>query len=227
MPPGDHSTSEPPEDTMTIAKDKLAEFLLKLDSQNDQHWTDDGLPRVNVVQELANDTSITRAQINDAAPGYARKVQGDEPAPEVAVQEAGQGPEEHDGFDASMEPEVNGPGTPLSEDEVKAILKRRVDDAETRVLEARKAISEANDELARCVKRVDRARLDFHRRFPALSPAQSIKQHLAAQQELLRQRVEGTGKTGRDQIDVAMGQSNRRGWTRPSRPVQNVGQNVA
>lgn len=217
---------EPPEDTMATDKETLIEVLHSLDHSDDLLWTDDGLPTVKAVQDIAGDTSITRAKINDAAPGFARKVElegnnglvGDEtggaPASEIQASTA-------DAFDASLEPEVNGPGESLTEEEVKAILQRRVHDAEAAVEASRTAISEANAAYVRNLKRVDRARADLNRKFPPMDFSDNIQQHIANQQRLLMERV--TGGEGKGQLDQAMAVRNRRGWTRPERPVNNIG----
>ena len=51
----------------------LLAALRKLDKDDDNHWTADGLPIVAIVQELAADTSITRKMITSAIPGYTRE----------------------------------------------------------------------------------------------------------------------------------------------------------
>lgn len=50
----------------------IAKTLLELDATNDDHWTTDGLPRVEVISELAG-IPVTRKQITDAAPGLTRQ----------------------------------------------------------------------------------------------------------------------------------------------------------
>jgi hypothetical protein len=46
--------------------------LSKLDVNNDNHWTGDGLPRVETVRMLASDQSLTREAITLAAPEFTR-----------------------------------------------------------------------------------------------------------------------------------------------------------
>lgn len=43
-----------------------------LDIENDNHWTADGLPRLDTVKMLASDPTVTRETVNDAAPGFTR-----------------------------------------------------------------------------------------------------------------------------------------------------------
>jgi hypothetical protein len=54
----------------TAAQIKAA--LAKLDVTNDNHWTGDGLPRLETVQLLVSDQSLTREAVTQAAPGYSR-----------------------------------------------------------------------------------------------------------------------------------------------------------
>lgn len=60
--------------------EKLIEALQKLDKANDNHWTSDGLPKVDTVRFLAGDQTITREQISAAAPNFNRNSE-DAPAP--------------------------------------------------------------------------------------------------------------------------------------------------
>lgn len=217
---------QPPEDTMqTTPKEAIAEVLNSLDKSNDTLWTDDGSPLVTEVQRLANDKTITRAQINEAIPGFARKVElsvTDTDPVEGIGNEPGE-PEELEagGFDASMEPEVNGKGAALTEDEVRAILSRRIRDAEQALTDARRTTSESRQEELRCEQRLTRAHVDYQRKYPPITAAQNIQDHLAKQGQLAMERA-GLSLDTRSQIDVSMERSNRRGWTRPSRPVNNV-----
>lgn len=209
---------------------KILEAVQSLDKSNDANWTDDGLPRVNVVQELVGDSSLTRAQLNEIAPGFARN-----PAPaksegwlappaastDTVIEVSG------DEFNPSVEPEIDGPGEQLSEDQVRAILTRRIGDAETGLELARASVNAANTEVRRCEVRVQRAISDSNRRFPPISAAANIKAHLKAQQDRLIAEVEARGGRGIGQLDQAMQKRNSRGWSRPSRPVQNANQNSA
>lgn len=57
---------------MSNNKSTIIEALLKLDPATDEHWTSDGQPKVDVVQTLASDGTITRKNIIDAAPDFTR-----------------------------------------------------------------------------------------------------------------------------------------------------------
>ena len=51
---------------------KIVEALLKLEVKNDNHWTADGLPRLDTVKMLASDQTLTRDSVAAAAPGFSR-----------------------------------------------------------------------------------------------------------------------------------------------------------
>ncbi len=52
--------------------DKIQDALRKLDTTKDTHWTQDGLPAINIVKVLAGVSNVTRAEIEAAAPGFTR-----------------------------------------------------------------------------------------------------------------------------------------------------------
>lgn len=47
--------------------------LAKLDPNNDNHWTDDGLPRMDTVKMLTGNPGLTRDAVTVAAPGFDRE----------------------------------------------------------------------------------------------------------------------------------------------------------
>lgn len=51
---------------------KLAKALAKLDPENDDHWTKDGLPALAAVESLYGSAGLKRADITAAAPGLRR-----------------------------------------------------------------------------------------------------------------------------------------------------------
>lgn len=55
----------------------LEEALASLDHDNDEHWTKAGAPLVKAVEKLMGDTSITAADINEAAPDLKRETADD------------------------------------------------------------------------------------------------------------------------------------------------------
>ena len=52
---------------------ELKEALSKLNPENDDHWTTDGLPRLDLLKALLNGRAVTRADINACVKGFSRK----------------------------------------------------------------------------------------------------------------------------------------------------------
>lgn len=71
-PPEEDPNQDPPPDGLTPAEvAKLEDALLSLSPDNDEHWTEDGLPRVDVVVELSG-VQVRRADIEALAPDLRR-----------------------------------------------------------------------------------------------------------------------------------------------------------
>ena len=171
---------------MTTPNEAIQEILAKLDLADDTNWTEDGSPALGVIQKLANDPSITRAQINDANPGFARVS-----AAEVAktYEDPAASTETTAPKRAAKKPTAVA-DEPLTEDEMRKILTRRVTDAELHLTAAQAAVSEAQAEVVQCQKRLARAHDDHNRRFPRITASANIKAHLASQ---IRQAEENAG----------------------------------
>ena len=67
---------------------KITEALGKLDPVNDNHWTSDGLPRIDTVRMFASDPSLSRELITSEAPDFSRSnpvLPGTEPTAPVGT----------------------------------------------------------------------------------------------------------------------------------------------
>jgi hypothetical protein len=205
---------------MTTPKKAIAEILATFKNSDETLWTEDGSPALEAVQKLAEDDTITRAQIDEAIPGFVRVKPGDllakNTTPPVEAKNTRVAAEPHDDTDD------------FSTEQTREILDRRVRDAEANLLAAQRAVTEAHQDVVRCEKRLARAHDDHKRQFPPITPAANIKAHLQAQIDLSRERA-GLGKENRAQVDVSMERSNRRGQGqgRPTRPVNNVNVSTA
>lgn len=209
---------------MTATKETIIEALNTFDHRDDKIWTEDGAPLVGVVQKRANDASITRAQINDALPGFQRKTTD-------AVEE----PQEDDGTDPGAADihvtdtapltAVDGPvnETPLAEvdehlpstEELRAIIMRQISDAEQALQNARKDVSDARQVELMAERRLGRVMLTYQRKFPPISAAENIQRHLASQQAQKIARVEAFGNMGKSALDLRM-EGRRRVQVRPT-----------
>lgn len=191
---------------MTTPKETIAEVLKALDHSDDTLWTSDGNPLVEVVQKLVGDDKVTRAQINDALPGYARMT-AEQLAHAAEVAKLG----------LPVTPDAADDDSLMDTDETRSVLQNRVRRADEALTEARRAASEAVQEVTRAEKRLARAHADQRKYFPPITAATAIKQHLESQQKLRHEAVMGEGTYGMSQLDQSMQRSNKRGWNRPVR----------
>lgn len=51
---------------------KILEALAKLDVGNDNHWTEEGLPRMDTMKLMVGDQALTREAVTAAAPSFSR-----------------------------------------------------------------------------------------------------------------------------------------------------------
>lgn len=202
----------------------LKQVLDTLDITKDENWTDDGAPMLDVVQKLANDDSITRDQINEAAPGFVRQVGETKTVVSESLVATGGKPK------VTKPTAEKPPGEDLTQreftdDEMRQILDRSVRNAEAKLVAAQQAQAEATKEVARCQNILQRAHVNHHNRFPQITPAANIKAHLQSQINLSRERAglgpeQKGGEIVVNQIDATMQRNSKRiGQQRPNRPV--------
>jgi hypothetical protein len=198
---------------MVDFKETINAALAQLDHDNPDHWTDDGLPRTTVVQKLADNPTLRRADIHDALPGFVRKVAVTEPTPAPPAAAVDAGPTTLD----AGEEESDKPRLP-TEAEYRAMLDQDVRDAEF-------ALVENNKDLAACHARVQPLRLAIEKAkqartaaFPPLTVAQNIKMHLASEQQ---KRIDSARMS---QVDMAMARGGdiNVNYKRPVRAVVGV-----
>ena len=217
---------------------KIRTALSQLDPTNNDHWTDDGLPKTAVVQRLANDQTIKRQDIQNAQPGFERPA----PTPEQqAVLDAAGAGAQTDDFGAPVDQtagetkdtaQVNGAepqqreGEYLSEDEVRAVLQKRIDDAQASIDASRKMVTDGNNGIAAGIVALRAAQNDLHREFPPLTAAENIKQHLASENARRAERANVNGGRAPSQLDAAYGRGNSRGWKRSVRGVTGADGNL-
>lgn len=156
-------------------EEKIRAALAKLDPENDDHWTTDGLPRMEVVAKDAKITNIRRTDITDAAPEFTRDnpVLGDQPAEVVAE-------------DKPAEPAEDKPAESASREEYDEILEQLVAD-KAEAEEARDEAVAAVDEIKRKLRETTAER---DAKFPPMSQAEMIKNYQRGQQKQRAATVE-------------------------------------
>lgn len=155
---------------MTDAK-KIIAALEQLDVSNVNHWTADGLPRLETLKMLAGNPGLTREQVTAVAPGYSREnrvvnltsetppaappTSSNPPATPAATVQGGDNGAD-DAHAGGADPEVGedsaaGQGA-APEDAELAGAQRALDEALAREVEAKRAVAEATATLDRLLE---------------------------------------------------------------------------
>lgn len=207
--------------------------LSKLDPTNDNHWTQDGLPRLDTVKILSGNPGLTREMVTDAVPGFSRAsaqaaaeagagtpAQGTPPpAPPAPPSAAQQG-------DDSLPP-LTPP--PLAEETVDPEdLEGQIKEAKLRLSDAQDFVQRAREELVQAQN--DLAALEAKQK-EAVGPKQNpIRGYLDQQRRNLEERgarkelikesgldLKELAKGLKSPIDAAMARRDSRGASRPVR----------
>lgn len=64
---------EPEPDNSPSLDEQIRAILVTVDHGDDEQWTDAGLVRMGIIEKALDDTSITREQVEAAAPGFRRE----------------------------------------------------------------------------------------------------------------------------------------------------------
>lgn len=194
----------------------ILEALKALDTKNDNHWTADGLPRLDTVKMMAGDQSITRDQVSAAAPGFQRSNAADYTPPETPAtpaqaaqpaaqpqQAAGQGDSGGEGPNAPQpeanaasatgasqgeteQPEVAG-GAGSATDEIEA-LEAALAEKTASVDDLRHRISDLTKQFEAERQEEDDLRARVEKLRPRSTNADAIQDYLAAQRKRLEER---------------------------------------
>lgn len=125
----------------------IKEALGKLDPKNDQHWTADGLPLLEVVKQFAGNPGINREAVTAAAPGFNRTVAGAVPptGPAVGVQAAPASQR-----DPATDP-VPAPQTAAQAEEQIKALQKKLDEARGEIELKKTAYKKIEQELDKLI----------------------------------------------------------------------------
>ncbi len=145
---------------------KILEALSKLDTNNDNHWTADGLPRIETVRMLAGDQGITREQITAEAPDFSRS--------SAAITSA------------------ETPETPAVEEQAQAEVvdySEAIEKAKAEVDRLTEIRNEVNDALSKATKDLDDLIDLQHKEGPVETTDTAIQGYLASQRAVLEERA--------------------------------------
>lgn len=186
-------------------EEQIREAIELLDHSNDDHWdARNGKPSLSVVRSLVGDRSITREQIETAAPAAIRQ-----------------------------SPEGGGAADGVADDSreaVEARLSAHLAALDERKREALDRATSAKAEADAIEREKEEARAEFARRFPPLTEAQKHKMWVQRQVEERRKDAErreaaSSVLTGAapSPLDQAMAARRGHGMQRPSYPPARIG----
>ena len=184
-------------------KAAIRQALDQLDHTNDDQWTADGMPLTAVVQQLANDMTIKRSDINESAPGFERKITVVHAAPESGAADAPQ----------------DEPAEVGAVEEMRALMDHNVAESEHAIAVAQLKIKEGNAELLQARNDFNHAIRDRNRKFPPVTTAANIQNHLASEHEKKRLVAEARQGAPHTSAPLQPGRGLRRGLS-PVRYVQ-------
>lgn len=166
----------------------IKQALGQLDPDNNDHWTQDGLPRIDAVEAASGTRGLKRQQITDADPQFTRDTARDAQAPsdepqqptepdedeeeaETVEPEASTDPDDEPAPEAPQEPEPAP--APQDIDPDPAVL-AAVGDIPPEVLPARSQLGERYDELSAEINKLRGERNELDERIRALTHEQAL-----------------------------------------------------
>lgn len=225
----------------------ITDALSKLDPANDNHWTQDGLPRLDTIKILSGDPSLTREQVTAAAPDFNRgaaqaaaaaQQAGAGTTPAAPTEPAPQGaataatgtetpPPAPPAPPESELPNLNPP--PVAEDANDAdTLSAKLEQAQLNLSDAQDRLELARQELTDAQNEVAKLEAQIKEETPA--GANPITEYLKRQQKDLEERgvrkalikesgldLKQLAKDLKSPLDAAMERKNGRGAARPVR----------
>ena len=184
---------------------KILAALAQLDTSNANHWTEDGLPRMDTVKLLAASPDLTREHVTGAAPGFSRTnpiLQGAAQAPIAGSSGNGTDPgafaapaaqqpaaQRGDSDAAQAETQLEGADGDDTPESALEACEAELQAAQVKLgeLAARKAVADQAHEAQ--VKEVDRLLQARDAALPKQSVTNEIQGYLAAQKRELEKRA--------------------------------------
>ena len=186
---------------MAKTNEEILEAVRALDPQNDEHWTADGLPRLDAVENLLG-SDVSRKTVTDAASSFTRAA-----AQELAEAEPLTGEETGDPLaEGSVESEPTASeeiGDPLAEGsaDLEAELDAEIQGAQERIQAIREGLDEGKRVLLEVEGDLGRLRDKKNQQFPPMTQAEAIQRF---QRNELAKRAVAQGVTGPSPLDSAM-----------------------
>lgn len=193
-----------------VSADDIKAALAKLDPANDEHWTTDGLPRLDAVEAMVG-SAVSRKDITNAAPEFTRGVAqsvvdeardeetagptDDEDDPlgngAASVDPLSPGSVQPPEGDASVTDEGNDfEAAETDPDERKAALDAKIEQLENEIIDFDANMAKARAYREGLEERVTRLHEMRQQEFPPMSAAEAIQ---AYQRRELEKRAEARG----------------------------------
>ena len=200
----------------------IKEALQKLDPKNDEHWTQDGMPKLDVLSEIAG-VKVTRKEATEAAPEFVRPSDEDENSdPPV---EGTKPPEESDDSDDDSDDEEPEYAEAEDEDELDTVT-AATEEALLAMTDADKAAAEAKEKAEAANRKYLRLNEKKRKLTPINSNQSEIQRYLATQkavsqqkaqkQQQVLQHIKQSDITPKSKLDQAMSRKTGRGAQRPN-----------
>jgi len=190
-------------------KDKIINALRQLDHSNEDHWSEDGMPRVSVIQKLTNDPSVRRIDVNEVAPGFVRQV-----PTETGVISAADEPIVKDGGDIVTDSAVIVTDGPVPD---RAALQAKVDGLETEHQQNLRDAQDLQRKDQNTLKALVTARQDLASKFPRVTHSQMVQDYLRSEHQKRMDAAAGqrARQNGDMPADIGRGSGKRVGSDRP------------
>jgi hypothetical protein len=217
---------------MTDNEPQIKEALSLLDSNDNDHWTADGLPKIDVVSSLAEIKGLKRGDITKAAPTFTRE----NPSFEAPALAEGDTYEEDEDEIAKANAEAAASELPPAEEPLTTFGLTEVDigdgldESEAALVEAEAILAKANAEAAEAQGKVLAAQkvrdAIMEERAKNLHPHQNqldIMEFLKVQQRIREdrfKRAQTVVSAPKAPIDQAMARKKGFGIARPSVPLK-------
>lgn len=168
---------------MSDIKAAIITALGQLDVKNDDHWTSDGLPRLDVLAKLMKVSNVKRGDVTEAAPNFTKDNptltapeaqggesttgQGADASPTPQADEAKEGAEGEQSGDDAQAADADDATDPAHDveahDDEAAFDEGEIDEAEAAVLEARAKLDAAQAAANEAKAVVDKAQAEHDR----------------------------------------------------------------
>lgn len=166
---------------------QILDAINKLDPNNDNHWTMDGLAKLDTIKFLAGGTSVTREELEKIAPGFNREslraYRANQPVENVNAPE----PTETGGGVVEPSPAEEGPEERKAKVEAMA---KEIDEQSKAILELERVHDEARKKLMDAHAKINDLNTQYQKANPPETEMDTIQKYLESEKKLGQERGE-------------------------------------